>query len=106
MKKKLERQRLSLRLPIQLLDKLEHFSEKTGKTRTKICEEALELLCRDLMHDVYDDEFLKTLHKKHIDGNTKLTMMRLPKMYINHLQLNCYNITTCLKTALSLYKHL
>lgn len=102
---KLERTRISLRLPELLLQNIDLYAARTDRTRTNLIESCLRELIRDIQHDVYAEEFLKTLHDRSLT-RTKSTplQLRLPKMYLDYLRMNQFNIAACIKTAINLYK--
>lgn len=102
---KLERTRLSLRLPITTINNLDTIASRTGCTRTYVIETALREFIRDLQHDVYADEFLTTIHRRSMTRTeSRLLQLRLPAMYLDYLKMNQYNIAACIKTAINLYK--
>lgn len=102
---KLERTRLSLRLPTTTINNLETLASKTRCTRTHLIETALRELIRDLQHDVYAEEFLITLHRRSLTRtDSRLLQLRLPTMYLDYLKMNQYNIAACIKTAINLYQ--
>lgn len=102
---KLERTRLSLRLPFRTINHLDTLAIRTKCTRTHVIETALREFIRDLQHDVYAEEFIVTLHRRSMTRtDSRLIQLRLPTMYLDYLKLNQYNIAACIKTAINLYK--
>lgn len=102
---RLERTRVALRLPILMLENIDALAARTQNTRTGIIEAALTNLLRDLQHDVYAEEFLATLHDRSMTRTaTRLVQLRLPKMLVDYLRINQYNVSACIKTAVNLYK--
>lgn len=101
---KLERQRIALRLPTTYLENLDEIARQHNQTRTEVIEEALMHLVKDIQHDTYCDDFLATLRdRSSTKSNSTVINIRLPKMYLDYLKLNLYNITACVKTATKLY---
>lgn len=101
---KLERQRIALRLPTTYLENLDEIARQHNQTRTEVIEEALMHLVKDIQHDIYCEDFLATLRdRSSIKTKSSVINIRLPKMYLDYLKLNLYNITACVKTATKLY---
>lgn len=102
---KLERTRISLRLPEMLLQNIDLYAARTDRTRTKLIESCLRELIRDIQHDVYAEEFLKTLHDRSLTRTKSIPLqLRLPTMYLDYLRMNQFNIAACIKTAINLYE--
>ena len=102
---RLERTRVALRLPELTITNIDALAARIHNTRTRIIEAALTDFIRDLQHDVYAEEFLSTLHDRSMTRTaSRLVQLRLPRMFVDYLRINQYNVTACIKTAVNLYK--
>lgn len=104
-KTKPERSRFTLRMSETALKNIDTIAAMRNSSRTAVIQDSLTLLVKDLHHDMYADEFLSTLRKKIVTrSETRTVDLRLPKMLLDYLRLNQYNVSTCIKSALNLYR--
>lgn len=103
---KLDRERIALKLPIDTLQRIDNDAAALEDTRTGVIEAALEHLIRDMHHDAFSLEYLAFLRQRSATRTaSKPIQIRLPKMYLDYLRINQYNITACIKAATILYSH-
>lgn len=96
--------RISIRLDEETLGLIDRM-RTPGTTRTDIITECLNELKRKLFFDLVNDEQIKQLVGQQRKGTRAChcIQVRLKNHLLEYFKLNCYNVTSCVKTAVRDY---
>lgn len=99
--------RLNFRMPPMLIEQADECAAHMGITRTDLAELGL----RHLLHDMQTDrlsksEELRLLNRPDYKECGSTCQMRLPRIIIDYLRLNQYNLSLCVREAMDyMIKH-
>lgn len=95
--------RLSLRMPRTLIEQADKYAAEYGITRTEVAELGLRHLVHDMQVDRISKSDYNRLHSNPDYGlEQQSVQMRLPRIMIDYLRMNVYNVSACVREALTI----
>lgn len=98
------KRRTSIRLDVDTLSLIDRM-RSSGTTRTDIVAECLNDLKRKLFFDRVEEDEEKQLigQQRKATSASHCIQLRLDEHLLDYFKLNCYNLTSCIKTAVRDY---